>query len=82
MFEDAYLRVVAPIDPLEFQRYVEQVNNEGQDGYMDHIYNITSAVDDYVNPIADGKLSRWSVSSCSLDSIEDLENWQKRLNEV
>ena len=56
-FEDEELRVVALLDPLEGQRYVEQVNNEGQDGYLDHIYNITSAKDDYVNSTVDKKLS-------------------------
>ena len=39
-FEDTELRVVAPLDPLEGQRYVEKLNNEEQDGYMDHIYTI------------------------------------------
>ena len=28
-FEDAELRVVAPINPLKGQRYVEKVDNEG-----------------------------------------------------
>ena len=57
MFEDEELRVVAPLDPLEGQRYIEQVNSEGHDGYLDHIYNITFAMDDYVNPMTDRKLS-------------------------
>ena len=56
-FEYTELWVVDPIDPLEGQRYVEQVNNKGQDGYLDHIYNITYAMDDYVNSETDGKLS-------------------------
>ena len=56
-FEDAELMVVAPLDPIECQRYVEQVNNEGQNGCLDHIYNITSAMGDYVNPTVDGNLS-------------------------
>ena len=54
-FEDTELRVVTPIDPLEGQRYVEQVNSEGKDGYLDHIYNITYAMDDYINTTTDGK---------------------------
>ena len=34
-FEDSELRVVAPIHPLEGQRYIEQVNGEGQGYYLD-----------------------------------------------
>ena len=55
-FEDSKLRLVAPIDPLEGHRYVEPVNSEGQGDSLDHIYNIMSVRNDYVNPIADGKL--------------------------
>ena len=72
-FEYSELRVVAPTDPLKGQRYVEQVNSEGQGGYMEHIYSITYARDDYVNPKADGKLSWRSISSCASDSGEALE---------
>ena len=46
-----------PIDPLEEKRYVQLVHSEGQGDYLDHIYNITFAGDDYINPIADGNLS-------------------------
>ena len=56
-FEDKQIRVVAPLDPLKGQRYVEHVNNEGKDGYLDHIQNITSAMDDYLNPTSNKKLS-------------------------
>ena len=55
--------MVAPIDPLEGQRYVEPVNSEEQDDYLDHIYNITYVKDDYVNPIANEKLIYQSTSS-------------------
>ena len=67
--------MVAPIDPLEGQRYVELVHSEGQVDYLDHIYNIMSSRDDYINTNADGKLSWWSVISCTSDSDEALENW-------
>ena len=73
-FEDSELRVVALIDPLEGQRYVEPVNSEGQGDYLDHIYNIAFARDDYVNQIPNGKLSWQSVSSCTSDSSEALGN--------
>ena len=39
-FEDDELWVVALLDPIEGHRYVKQVNNERQDGYLDHIYKI------------------------------------------
>ena len=34
-FEYSEIRVVAPIDPLEAQRYVEHVHREGKDNYLD-----------------------------------------------
>ena len=34
-FRDLELKVVAPIDPLEGQRYIELVNSEGQGYFMD-----------------------------------------------
>ena len=49
-FEYSELRVVTPIDPLEGKRCIEQVNIKGHGDYLDHIYNITSTRDDYVNP--------------------------------
>ena len=41
-FEDNEMRVVSPVDPLEGQRYVEPVYNEGWGDYLDQIYNITA----------------------------------------
>ena len=71
---DEELSLVTSLYSLEGQKYVEQVNNEGKDGYLDHIHNITSAMDDYVNSIADGKFRWLSVNSCSLvrRSFEEL----------
>ena len=37
---------------------------------------------DYVNPISDGKLSWWSISSYSSDLGEALENYFCRIHEV
>ena len=56
-FEDSEIRVVMLIYSLQGQRYVEPVNSEGQGNYLDQHYNIMSSRDDYINPIADGKLS-------------------------
>ena len=74
-FEDSEMQVVSSIDPSEGQRYVNSVRGEFHEGYLDNIYNISYTLDDYINPTIDGKLSRWSVISCSLDSGEALENW-------
>ena len=73
-FEYLELRVVAAIDPLEGQSYVELVYIEGQGDYLDHIYNITSTRDDYVNPMTDIKLSWQSISSCTLGYGKALKN--------
>ena len=81
-FEDSEIRVVALIDPIEGQRYVDPVHSECQGNYLDQLYNITSSKEDYINPTNYGKLSWKSVSSCPYDSSDALENWQKRLHEV
>ena len=71
-----------PIDLLEGHVYVEPMHSEGQGDYLDHISNIMSSRDDYINPIADGTLSWWSVISCTFDSSEALENWQNQTHKV
>ena len=68
------MRVVSPIDPLEGQRYVEPVYNEGQGDYLDQIYNVTVLQEDCINSTVDGKLSWKSASSCTSNSGEALEN--------
>ena len=73
-FEDEEQTVVAPLDPLECQRYVKKVHSEGKGRYLDHIYNITFAMDDYVNPMTDVNISWKSVSFLTLDSREALKN--------
>ena len=73
-FEDDDMRVFASLNPLEGQRYVELVFNEGQGGHLDNIYNVTSLKEDYINPTANGNL-RWRCrSSCTSYSGEALEN--------
>ena len=81
-FKDNEMRVVSPIDPLEGQRYIDPIYNEGQGDYLDQIYNVTALQEDYINPTTDGKLSWKSVSCCTSDSGEALENWKNRLHEV
>ena len=73
-FEDSKLRVVAPIDPLEGQRYIKKVNSEGKGGNHDDIYKITSIMDDYVNPTTYINLIWRNVSSYTSYSGEALEN--------
>ena len=73
-FEDSELRLIAPIDMIKGRRYDKPVNNEGEGDYPDHIYNITSARDDYVNSTADKNLTWRSINSGTSDSSEALEN--------
>ena len=81
-FEDNEMRVVSPIDPLEGQRYVDTVYNEGQGDYLDQIYNVTALQEYYINPIVDGNLSWKSASSCTFDLGEALESWKNWLHEI
>ena len=76
------MRVVMPIDPLEGHRYVKPLKGEYHEGNLDTIYNIFSMMDDYINPMNDGKLVRRSLSSYSLDSGEALENLHNQLHEL
>ena len=75
-FEDNEIRLVFPIDPLEGQRYVEPVYNDGHVDYLDQIYNVIALQEDYINPTIDGNLSWRSASSCTSDSGKALENWK------
>ena len=74
-FEDDEMRVVVPLNPLEGQRYVEPMFNEGQGDHLDNIYNVTALKEDYINPTADGNLSWRCVNSCTSYLVEALENW-------
>ena len=56
-FEDDEMSIVAPLDPLEGQRYVELMFNEGKGDHLDNIYNVTALKEDYINPTADGNMS-------------------------
>ena len=49
---------------------------------IDNIYQITVKEEEWINPIANGKLTWEQVSSCTSDSKEDLENQQNILHEV
>ena len=71
-FEYFEMRVVAPIDPLEGRPYVEPVHSEGQENYLDQLYNIMSSKEYYINPIVYGHLSWRNVILCTSDSSEAL----------
>ena len=77
-FENQDVRVIAPMDPQEGQRYIEPIKDEVRKN-LDHAYNISK---DYIHPTVDGKLGWCSASSASSDSDVALENWQNRLHEV
>ena len=72
IFEGDNLRVIAPLDPTEGRRHVELVRN----GELDNLYNMTSLMDDYVNPIVNDVLSWKIITCCVLDSEESLEDWK------
>ena len=46
-FEYLEMQVVTLINLMEDQRIVKQVKGEGQEGYLDNIYNISYEMDDY-----------------------------------
>jgi hypothetical protein len=74
-FERDGLRVIAPLDPDEGQRYTDPIREEDRAYDMENIYKLTARQHDYINPTADGNL-RWKRdNACSLDSEEALENW-------
>ena len=73
---------MSPIDPLERQRYVEPVYNDGQANNLDQIYNVTTLQEYYINLAVDGNLSWKSASYCTSDLREALENWKNKVHEV
>jgi hypothetical protein len=77
IFEGGGLKVTTPLDPMEASRYVEHARKE-----IDNLYNMTTRMDDYVNPTTDGALSWRSIRSCASNSEEGIEHWQHRLHKV
>ena len=73
-FEGKGLRVIVPLDPSKGERYTELITDEDQD-VLDHIYNIITKEEDYVNPTIKGIMDWQCDSSCMTDSDEGLENW-------
>jgi hypothetical protein len=79
-FESGDYRVIAPLDPLESERFVEPTCLDLEE--IDQFYRTTAHDADYINPTVDRVLSWRSITSCTTDSDTGLENWQKRLHEV
>jgi hypothetical protein len=78
IFEVGDFKVTAPLNPKKGNRYIEPTKiNE-----IDILYNITTRMDDYVNPTVDDALSWRRISSCMSDSEEGLEYWKKMMHEV
>jgi hypothetical protein len=80
-FEVDGLRVIAPLDPDEGQRYTEPIKEEYRAYELESIYKLTMRQQDYINPTTDGNLSWQSDNTCSSVSEEALDNWQKKMYE-
>ena len=80
-FEGKGLRVIVPLDPSQGERYTEPLRDEDQD-VLDHIYNIKTKEEYYVDPNAEGIMDWQCDSSCMSDSDDGLESWQNRLYEL
>ena len=64
-FENGDIIVIPPLDPLEGLRYVKPVKEEYDACDLENIYNISSRLDDYVNPTTNVTLRWCSGSACS-----------------
>jgi len=82
IFEKNSLRLVVPLDPVEGSRYTDPVRNNESDNELDYIYKITAQEQDWVNPIADGRISWEHESSYTSDLDEEIELWHNWLHEV
>ena len=82
IFEKKSLRVIVPLDPAEGKCYTEPIHDEDSDNELDCIYQIIMQDQDWVNPIADERISWECDSSYTLDSNEEIERWQNQLHEV
>jgi hypothetical protein len=64
IFEFEDLKGTTPLDRTKGKRYIEPTR--GNNIY--NLYNMTTWMDDYVNPTIDGTLIWRSISSCALYS--------------
>jgi hypothetical protein len=56
-FEKYGLRVIAPLDLDEGQRYIEPIREEDHAYELEKIYKMTTRQQDYINPTVDGNMS-------------------------
>jgi hypothetical protein len=68
IFKRYGLRVIAPLDPDEGQRYTEPIREEDHAYELENIYKLTAKQQYYINPTTDGNLSWQSDNACSSDS--------------
>jgi hypothetical protein len=71
-FQSRDYRVIAPLDPLEGERFVEPTCLDLEE--IGQLYRTTACEEDYVNPTADEVLNWRSITSCTTDSDTGLEN--------
>jgi len=74
IFEVGHFRVVAPLHPLDYERYAEPVPDIILGDDMKYLYRITMREEYYVNPNTDGALSWRSINSDMSDSYTEVEN--------
>jgi hypothetical protein len=53
-FERDGLRVIAPLDPNEGQRYTKPIREEDHAYALENIYKLTTRQHDYINPTLTG----------------------------
>jgi hypothetical protein len=78
IFKVGYLKVTAPLDPIDGNRYIELARGTK----IEKLYNMTPQMHEYVSPTTNGALSWGRIISCALDLEEGLEHWQQRMHEV
>jgi hypothetical protein len=79
-FESSEYRVIAPLDPLEGERFVDATCLDLEE--INQLYITTLQEEDHVNPTVDGVLSYRSITLCSSNLDTGLENWKHILHEV
>jgi hypothetical protein len=79
-FDLGEYRVIAPLDPLEGEIFVEPTCLDLEK--IIQLYRTTVLYEDYMNPTVDGVLNWQSITSCVTNSVIGLENWQQRIHEV
>jgi hypothetical protein len=71
-FELGEYKFIAPLDPLEGERFVEPTCLDLKE--INQMYRTTTQEEYYVNPTIDGVLSWISITSCASDLDTCLEN--------